>query len=58
MPVEYSFTGRSFDKSSLASGLILEDEDLLRYPGKYVVTARVGNIIIKDYKCFSKKRQT
>ncbi len=45
MPVEYSFTGRSFDKSSLASGLILEDGRFVGdIPGKYVVTARVGNI--------------
>ena len=45
MAVEYSFTGRSFDKSSLASGLILEDGRFVGdIPGKYVVTARVGNI--------------
>ena len=45
MPVEYSFTGRSFDKSNLASGLILEDGRFVGdIPGKYVITARVGNI--------------
>ncbi len=45
MPVEYSFTGRSFDKSNLASGLVLEDGRFVGdIPGKYVITARVGNI--------------
>ena len=34
IPVEFSFTGKSFDKSNLASG----------FPGKYIISARVGNI--------------
>ena len=42
---EYSFTGKSFDKSSTASGLILEDGRFVGdVPGKYIVSAKVGNI--------------
>ena len=45
MPVEFSFTGKSFDKSSLASGLVLEDGRFVGdIPGKYIVSAKVGNI--------------
>ena len=46
MPVEFSFTGKSFDKSNLASGLVLEDGRFVGdIPGKYIISARVGNII-------------
>ena len=42
---EYSFTGKSFDKSSTASGLILEDGRFVGdVPGKYIVSAKVGNV--------------
>mgnify|MGYP003312520522 CR=1 FL=1 len=45
IPVDYSFTGKSFDKSNLASGLILEDGRFVGdIPGKYIISARVGNI--------------
>jgi len=45
IPVEFSFTGKSFDKSNLASGLILEDGRFVGdIPGKYIISARVGNI--------------
>ena len=46
IPVEFSFTGKSFDKSNLASGLVLEDGRFVGdIPGKYIISARVGNII-------------
>tara|TARA_B100000900_G_scaffold413886_1_gene438971 strand:+ start:9634 stop:11664 length:2031 start_codon:yes stop_codon:yes gene_type:complete len=45
MPVEYSFTGKSFDKSSSASGLILEDGRFVGdVAGKYIISAKIGNI--------------
>ena len=43
--VDFSFTGKSFDKSNSASGLILEDGRFVGdVPGKYSVSARVGNV--------------
>ena len=43
--VDFSFTGKSFDKSNSASGLILEDGRFVGdVPGKYIVSARVGNV--------------
>ena len=46
IPVEFSFTGKSFDKSNLPSGLVLEDGRFVGdIPGKYIISARVGNII-------------
>ena len=45
IPIEFSFTGKSFDKSNSASGLILEDGRFVGdVPGKYVISARIGNI--------------
>jgi len=45
VPIEYSFTGKSFDKSNSASGLILEDGRFVGdVPGKYIVSASIGNI--------------
>ena len=45
IPIEYSFTGKSFDKSNSASGLILEDGRFVGdVPGKYIVSASIGNI--------------
>ena len=45
IPIEYSFTGKSFDKSNSASGLILEDGRFVGdIPGKYIVSASIGNI--------------
>ena len=45
LPIEFSFTGKSFDKSNTASGLILQDGRFVGdVAGKYIVTARVGNI--------------
>ena len=43
--VDFSFTGKSFDKSNSASGLILEDGRFVGdVPGKYIISARVGNV--------------
>jgi len=43
--VDFSFTGKSFDKSNTASGLILGDGRFVGdVPGKYIISARVGNI--------------
>ena len=43
--VDFSFTGKSFDKSNTASGLILEDGRFVGdVPGKYIISARVGNV--------------
>ena len=43
--LEYSFTGKSFDKSNSASGLILQDGRFVGdVPGKYILTASIGNI--------------
>ena len=43
--VQYSFTGKSFDKSNSASGLILEDGRFVGdVAGKYIISAKVGNI--------------
>ena len=43
--LEYSFTGKSFDKSNSASGLILQDGRFVGdVPGKYILTASFGNI--------------
>ena len=45
VPVDYSFTGKSFDKSNTASGLILNDGRFVGdVAGKYVVSAKVGNV--------------
>lgn len=45
LPIEFSFTGKSFDKSNTASGLILQDGRFVGdVAGKYIVSARVGNI--------------
>ena len=45
IPIEFSFTGKSFDKSNTASGLILEDGRFVGdVPGKYIISARIGNI--------------
>ena len=44
IPIEYSFTGKSFDKSNTASGLILQDGRFVGdVPGKYILTASFGN---------------
>ena len=43
--VDFAFTGKSFDKSNTASGLILGDGRFVGdVPGKYIISARVGNI--------------
>ena len=43
--VDYSFTGKSSDKSNTASGLILNDGRFVGdVPGKYIISAKVGNI--------------
>ncbi|MGB1131815.1 MAG: LVIVD repeat-containing protein [Flavobacteriaceae bacterium] len=43
--VNYSFTGKSSDKSNTASGLILNDGRFVGdVPGKYIISAKVGNI--------------
>ena len=43
--VDFSFTGKSFDKSNTASGLILGDGRFVGdVPGKYIISARVGNV--------------
>ena len=43
--VDYSFTGKSSDKSNTASGLILNDGRFVGdIPGKYIISAKVGNI--------------
>ena len=43
--LEYSFTGKSFDKSNSASGLILQDGRFVGdVAGKYILTASFGNI--------------
>lgn len=45
IPVEFSFTGKAFDKSNSASGLIMEDGRFVGdVPGKYIISARVGNV--------------
>ena len=45
IPFEFSFTGKSFDKSNSASGLILEDGRFVGdVPGKYIISAKIGNI--------------
>ena len=45
IPIQFSFTGKSFDKSDSASGLILEDGRFVGdVPGKYIISARVGNV--------------
>ena len=42
--LKYSFTGKSFDKSNSASGLILQDGRFVGdVPGKYILTASFGN---------------
>ena len=43
--IDFSFTGKSFDKSNTASGLILGDGRFVGdVPGKYIISARVGNV--------------
>ena len=45
VPIEYSFTGKSFDKSNTASGLVLDDGRFVGdVAGKYTVNAKVGNV--------------
>ena len=45
LPVDFSFTGKSFDKSNSASGLILKDGRFVGdVAGKYIVSAKIGNI--------------
>ena len=45
LPVDFSFTGKSFDKSNSASGLILQDGRFVGdVAGKYIVSAKIGNI--------------
>ena len=45
LPVNFSFTGKSFDKSNTASGLILQDGRFVGdVAGKYIISARIGNI--------------
>ena len=42
--IKFSFTGKSFDKSNSASGLILQDGRFVGdVPGKYILTASFGN---------------
>ena len=42
--IKFSFTGKSFDKSNTASGLILQDGRFVGdVPGKYILTASFGN---------------
>ena len=44
-PFKYSFTGKSFDKSNTASGLIFDDGRFVGdVSGKYVISASLGNI--------------
>ena len=45
LPFKYSFTGKSFDKSNTASGLIFDDGRFVGdVSGKYVISASLGNI--------------
>ena len=45
LPVDFSFTGKSFDKSNSASGLILQDGRFVGdVAGKYIISAKIGNI--------------
>ena len=45
--LKYSFTGKSFDKSNSASGLILQDGRFVGdVPGKYILTASFGNCLL------------
>jgi len=45
LPVDFSFTGKSFDKSNTASGLILEDGRFVGdVAGKYIISAKIGNV--------------
>jgi len=44
-PFKYSFTGKSFDKSNTASGLIFDDGRFVGdVSGKYVISASLGNV--------------
>ena len=44
LDIKFSFTGKSFDKSNTASGLILQDGRFVGdVPGKYILTASFGN---------------
>ena len=44
-PFKYSFTGKSFDKSNTASGLIFDDGRFVAdVSGKYVISASLGNV--------------
>ena len=45
LPFEFSFTGKSFDKSNTASGLILNDGRFVAdVAGKYLISVSLGNI--------------
>ena len=45
MPFEYSFKGKSFDKSNTASGLISNDGKFVGdVAGNYLISASLGNI--------------
>lgn len=44
-PFKFSFTGKSFDKSNTASGLIFDDGRFVGdVSGKYVISASLGNV--------------
>ncbi|SVA15593.1 uncharacterized protein METZ01_LOCUS68447 [marine metagenome] len=44
-PIKFSFTGKSFDKSNTASGLIEKDGRFVGdVAGQYIITSNVGNI--------------
>ena len=45
LPFKFSFTGKSFDKSNTASGLIFDDGRFVGdVSGKYVISASLGNV--------------
>jgi len=44
-PIKFSFTGKSFDKSNTASGLVEKDGRFVGdVAGQYIITSNVGNI--------------
>ena len=46
-PIKFSFTGKSFDKSNTASGLIEKDGRFVGdVAGQYIITSNVGNISV------------
>ena len=47
IPFEYSFKGKSFDKSNTASGLVINDGRFVAdVSGNYLVTASIGNVSV------------